>query len=95
MMACWRVRKRGQHVTVFDLRGGRLVETEQITYDHQAPGAGVSFSSTTGVLVVTGQLEDKSPHCCPDAVVVITLKWDGTLFQVSNVKKQTINAESY
>lgn len=48
------------------------------------------FSLRGGVSGVTGPFQDESAHCCPDAVVAVTFKWDGSAFQVQNVKKQSV-----
>lgn len=79
------------YVIVFELRGGGLVATQEVTYDRQVPGAGETFSPQTGVLVVTGRFEDNAGHCCPDAAVVATFKWQGSAFRVQNVKKKAVS----
>lgn len=81
-------------VMVFELRKGNLFETQQITYNHQAPGAGVDFSPRTGVLVISGRHEDNSAHCCPDKLDVATFKWDGKAFRVRSVKVQPVKQEN-
>lgn len=94
-LACGASCSENGRVIVFELRDGRLFETEDVTYDHQAPRAGVSFSPKTGVLVITGRFEDQSARCCPDAVVVVSFKWDGSAFRAQCVKKQSVQRASY
>lgn len=77
-------------VKVFELRGGRPFEIQEIQYDRQAPGTGVQFSPKTQVFVVTGRFEDSAAHCCADALAVVTFNWDGKVFQMRNAKKEPV-----
>ena len=82
-------------VLVFQLQKGRLWETQQITYDFQAPGAGADFSPKTGTLVVAGRYQDLSAHCCPDKLEVAAFKWDGKAFHVQSVKARLITRNDH
>ena len=82
-------------ILIFRLWKGRLLETQQIGFDLQAPGAGVDFSSENGILTVKARHEDNSAHCCPDKLDVATFKWDGKTFRLQSLNVQPVKQSDY
>jgi hypothetical protein len=73
-------------VQVFELRSGRPVVVEQITYERHAPDTGAKLETGSRILTVTGRSSEPSPNCCPKSLDVMTFEWDGKefIFKSSN-----------
>jgi hypothetical protein len=79
---------------VFEVRGGDLFATQQITYDQHAPGTLDRFYPDGRVLIVLGRTADDSPHCCPISLTEVTFEWNGKEFQIRSVQKLLLEKEA-
>jgi hypothetical protein len=79
------------YLLVFEVRGGDLFATQQISYDLEAPGTLNRFYPDGGALVVLGRTADGSPHCCPKSLDEVTFDWNGKGFQVRSVQRLFLN----
>jgi hypothetical protein len=67
-------------VQVFKMEKHHLYIVQQFTFDQQAPGAGVSFDSKTGRLIIRARTSDNTPACCPRSLDVVSFRWNGRQF---------------
>lgn len=75
-------------VQVFELRDGHPVLVQQIYFDSDAAGTGVSFDDNSLILTVRGRSTEESPHCCAKSLDVVTYRWDEEqLFVQSSYKR--------
>ncbi len=74
------------YALLFEIKEGRLVTTQEISYDAQAPGTGASFDVLGGKLTVAGRSDDHTPNCCPAYLDVATFTWDGDRFLPAGYK---------
>jgi hypothetical protein len=81
------------YVTLLEVRNGRLVQTQQFSYDAQAPGTGASFDPSKTTLTVVGRSDDHTPNCCPEHVDVVTYSWAGELFQQTGFEVRPVHSK--
>jgi hypothetical protein len=74
------------YVLLFEVRNGRLVETQELSYNAQASGTGATFDASSGKLIVTGRSDDDTPNCCPVHLDVATFTWNGAQFLPNGYK---------
>lgn len=67
-------------VQVWKMEKHHLYVVQQLTFDQQAPGAGVSFDTKTGRLIIKARTNDDSPACCPRSLELISFRWNGREF---------------
>ncbi len=79
------------YVLLFEIRGGRLVRTQQFVYDAQAPGTGASFIVSKGELTITGRSNDDTPNCCPAHVDIVTFAWRGDRFRPAGYRVKPVS----
>ncbi|MGO9642158.1 MAG: hypothetical protein ACLP1Y_12745 [Candidatus Acidiferrales bacterium] len=75
---------------VVRLKDNHIKVVQQLSYDLQAPGTGVTFNPETGILLITGRSNDDSAHCCPKSVDVMTFKWTGASFRLQSFDSHSL-----
>jgi hypothetical protein len=71
---------------VLAVKGGHLAVAQQLTYDRQVTGEGVTFVPATGILTIKARSNDNSPHCCPKNLDVATFAWTPRGFTQTSVR---------
>lgn len=81
-------------VQVFELRGGHPVLVQQINFNSDATGTGVTFDDNSLTLTITGRSSEESPHCCPTSLDVVTYRWERHQFVHSGYKRVPVPPRS-
>jgi len=68
-------------VQVFGCKIGHLIVLQQISNDAHSERAGVSYDPDSGILVVKSVRYGSGPHCCPEKLDIVTLRWVGNKFE--------------
>jgi hypothetical protein len=77
-------------VQVFELRDGRPVVVQQISFDSDAGGTGANFDDNSQTLTITGRSNEESPHCCPKSLDVVTYRWARQQFVQSSYRREVV-----
>jgi len=83
-----------EYVLVFEVRGGDLFATQQISYNLQAPGTLDRFYPDGLALIVLGRTADYSAHGSPRSLTEVTFEWNGKEFQVRSAQKLLLEKET-
>jgi hypothetical protein len=79
------------YVVLFEIQNGRLVETQEFSYNAQAPGTGASFDAAIGKLTITGRSDDDTPNCCPKNVDVASFQGRDGRFEPVGYKVEWVD----
>lgn len=77
-------------VQVITIAARHMHVLQQLTFDSQAPGAGVSFDPKSGNLVIRARSKDGTPVCCPKFMDVVHFHWNGRKFEQQSVQTQDV-----
>ncbi len=81
------------YLIVFEVRGGRLHVTQQISYDAHAQWWTLDkFYPESGTLIVLGRTSDDSPHCCPRSLDEVMFEWKQDRFEITDAERLYVDS---